>query len=70
VPIDEAAAITGARYVPRAPTSAQARVDKESASRAAFEQGEFGLDRYGLRDKLPEFGIEYLSYGKWAEGER
>jgi 4-hydroxy-4-methyl-2-oxoglutarate aldolase len=56
--------------VPRALTAAQARIDKEAASRAAFEQGELGLDRYGLRDKLPEFGIEYLSYDKWAEGAR
>jgi 4-hydroxy-4-methyl-2-oxoglutarate aldolase len=56
--------------VPRALTAAQARVDKEAASRAAFERGELGLDRYGLRDRLPEFGIEYVSYEKWAEEER
>jgi 4-hydroxy-4-methyl-2-oxoglutarate aldolase len=56
--------------VPRALTASQARIDKEAASRAAFQQGELGLDRYGLRDKLPGFGIEYLSYDQWAEGER
>ena len=39
--------------VPRALTASQARIDKEAASRAAFQQGELGLDRYGLRDKLP-----------------
>jgi len=43
-----------------------ARIDKEAASRAAFQQGELGLDRYGLRDKLPDFGIEYVSYEKWV----
>jgi 4-hydroxy-4-methyl-2-oxoglutarate aldolase len=53
--------------VPGALTAGQARIDKEAASRAAFEKGELGLDRYGLRDKLPEFGIEYVSYEKWAE---
>ena len=36
-------------------------IDKEAASRAAFQQGELGLDRYGLRDKLPDFGIEYVA---------
>ena len=52
--------------VPRALTASQARIDKESASRAAFQQGELGLDRYGLRDKLPEFGIEYVPYETWV----
>ncbi|WP_138732228.1 4-carboxy-4-hydroxy-2-oxoadipate aldolase/oxaloacetate decarboxylase [Modestobacter excelsi] len=53
--------------VPRALAASRARLDKEAASRAAFQQGELGLDRYGLRAKLPEFGIEYVSYEKWAE---
>jgi 4-hydroxy-4-methyl-2-oxoglutarate aldolase len=56
--------------VPRALTASQARIDKEAASRAAFQQGELGLDRYGLRDKLPDFGIEYVPYEKWAEDQR
>jgi 4-hydroxy-4-methyl-2-oxoglutarate aldolase len=56
--------------VPRALTAAQARIDKEAASRAAFQQGELGLDRYGLRDQLPDFGIEYVPYEKWAEDQR
>jgi 4-hydroxy-4-methyl-2-oxoglutarate aldolase len=55
--------------VPRALTASQARVDKEAATRAAFEQGELGLDRYGLRAKLPDFGIEYVSYADLAAGE-
>ena len=55
--------------VPRALSAAQARVEKEAASRAAFADGELGLDRYGLRERLPELGIEYVSYEKWvAEG--
>ena len=56
--------------VPRALTAAQARIDKEAASRAAFQQGELGLDRYGMRDKLPGFGIEYVPYEQVAEAER
>ena len=53
--------------VARARTSGQARVDKEAATRAAFERGELGLDRYGLRERLAEFGIEYVPYETWAE---
>jgi 4-hydroxy-4-methyl-2-oxoglutarate aldolase len=52
--------------VPRALTAGQARIDKEAASRAAFQQGELGLDRYGLRDQLPGFGIEYVPYEEYV----
>lgn len=45
-------------------TAAQARLDKETASRAAFEQGELSLDRYGLRQKLDELGV---TYRRWDE---
>ncbi|MFD0575539.1 4-carboxy-4-hydroxy-2-oxoadipate aldolase/oxaloacetate decarboxylase [Dactylosporangium darangshiense] len=48
--------------VDRALVAAQARVDKEDASRAAFAAGELGLDRYGLRAMLPGLGIEYVAY--------
>ena len=56
--------------VPRALTAAQARIDKEAASRAAFQQGELGLDRYGMRDKLAGFGIEYVTYDEYAGAQR
>ena len=49
--------------VGRALTASQARVEKEAASRAAFQGGELGLDRYGLRDRLKELGIEYVPHG-------
>ncbi|MGY1632473.1 4-carboxy-4-hydroxy-2-oxoadipate aldolase/oxaloacetate decarboxylase [Geodermatophilus sp. SYSU D01186] len=54
--------------VGRALTASQARLDKEAATRAAFQQGELGLDRYGLRERLPEFGIEYVTYEEYAKG--
>ncbi|WP_019629786.1 4-carboxy-4-hydroxy-2-oxoadipate aldolase/oxaloacetate decarboxylase [Actinomadura atramentaria] len=61
----------GVLCVPRetvrtAVTAAQARVDKEEASRAAFRAGELGLDRYGLRERLPDFGIEYVTADEYA----
>ena len=48
--------------VPRAIDLAQARVDKEEATRAAFQQGELGLDRYGLRPKLEQLGVRYVRH--------
>ena len=59
---DDGVMVVPRNDVPRALTASQARIDKEAASRAAFQQGELGLDRYGLRDKLAGFGIEYVSY--------
>ncbi|KXX62971.1 4-carboxy-4-hydroxy-2-oxoadipate aldolase/oxaloacetate decarboxylase [Rhodococcus sp. LB1] len=47
--------------VDRAIEAAQARTDKEEATRTAFRDGELGLDRYGLRTKLAELGVEYIS---------
>lgn len=44
--------------------AAQARLDKEEATRRAFRAGELGLDRYGLRAKLAELGVEYVSADK------
>ena len=56
--------------VSRALTASRARIDKEAASRAAFERGELGLDRYGLRERLPDLGIEYVTYEAFAQEER
>ncbi|MGY1643363.1 4-carboxy-4-hydroxy-2-oxoadipate aldolase/oxaloacetate decarboxylase [Geodermatophilus sp. SYSU D00703] len=53
--------------VGRALTASQARLDKEAAARAAFQEGQLGLDRYGLRERLPEFGIEYLTYEEYRK---
>ncbi len=53
--------------VPQALTASRARIEKETASRAAFTQGELGLDRYGLRQRLPDLGIEYVSFEKYLK---
>ena len=47
--------------VDRALEASQARVEKEEKTRAAFRDGELGLDRYGLRAKLAELGVEYVT---------
>ncbi|NUR02456.1 MAG: 4-carboxy-4-hydroxy-2-oxoadipate aldolase/oxaloacetate decarboxylase [Streptomyces sp.] len=48
---------------------AEAREAKEAATRAAFLDGQLGLDRYGLRDTLERLGVEYRTYEEYA-GER
>ena len=53
--------------VGRALTASRARIEKEAASRAAFEQGELGLDRYGLRQRLPDLGISYVSFEEYRK---
>ena len=53
--------------VARALTASQARVDKEAAARAAFQDGELGLDRYGLRARLSDLGIEYVDHEEYAK---
>ena len=60
----------GVVVVPRAGATlalaaAQARIEKEAANRAAFQQGQLGLDRYGLRDRLGEFGIRYVGFDEY-----
>jgi 4-hydroxy-4-methyl-2-oxoglutarate aldolase len=43
------------------------REDKEAATRAAFLEGQLGLDRYGLRDTLAELGVRYQTYEQYTE---
>lgn len=47
--------------------AAKARVDKEAATRAALESGELGLDHYGLRDRLAELGVRYVTAEEYAK---
>ncbi|MCX5398994.1 4-carboxy-4-hydroxy-2-oxoadipate aldolase/oxaloacetate decarboxylase [Streptomyces sp. NBC_00102] len=57
----------GVMCVPReraaeAVEASAARTAKEEASRAAFAEGQLGLDRYGLRGTLERLGVVYRSY--------
>ncbi|MGQ4476479.1 4-carboxy-4-hydroxy-2-oxoadipate aldolase/oxaloacetate decarboxylase [Streptomyces sp. SAS_276] len=44
----------------------EAREAKEAATRAAFLEGQLGLDRYGLRDTLKQLGVEYRTYEEYT----
>lgn len=65
---DDGVAVVPRADVARVLAASQARLEKEAVNRAAFQAGELGLDRYGMRDKLPGFGIEYVTYADWAGG--
>jgi 4-hydroxy-4-methyl-2-oxoglutarate aldolase len=58
---DDGVMVVPREDVDRALDSSQARLEKEQAAREAFRDGELGLDRYGLRAKLAELGVEYIS---------
>ncbi|MGW3451156.1 4-carboxy-4-hydroxy-2-oxoadipate aldolase/oxaloacetate decarboxylase [Streptomyces sp. NPDC001076] len=45
----------------------EAREAKEAATRAAFLDGQLGLDRYGLRETLQRLGVGYKSYEEYQE---
>jgi 4-hydroxy-4-methyl-2-oxoglutarate aldolase len=64
---DDGVAVVPRADVPRALTASRARLDKEAVNRAAFRAGELGLDRYGMRDELAGFGIEYVPYEQWEQ---
>ncbi|MBK3646133.1 4-carboxy-4-hydroxy-2-oxoadipate aldolase/oxaloacetate decarboxylase [Streptomyces sp. MBT33] len=44
----------------------EAREAKEAATRAAFLDGQLGLDRYGLRETLKRLGVEYRTYEEYT----
>ncbi|MET4657769.1 4-hydroxy-4-methyl-2-oxoglutarate aldolase [Streptomyces sp. PvP037] len=54
----------------RVAEASEAREKKEAASRAAFIDGQLGLDRYGLRERLKELGVTYRSYDEYTAGGR
>ncbi|WP_329538980.1 4-carboxy-4-hydroxy-2-oxoadipate aldolase/oxaloacetate decarboxylase [Streptomyces sp. NBC_01220] len=61
----------GVMCVPRERASeavelSQARTEKEEASRAAFAEGQLGLDRYGLRETLVRLGVRYQQYDDYV----
>ncbi|MFI7389312.1 4-carboxy-4-hydroxy-2-oxoadipate aldolase/oxaloacetate decarboxylase [Streptomyces tendae] len=42
--------------------ASEAREQKEAGARAAFRDGQLGLDRYGLRETLTQLGVTYRAY--------
>ncbi|MQY27665.1 4-carboxy-4-hydroxy-2-oxoadipate aldolase/oxaloacetate decarboxylase [Nocardia aurantia] len=66
---DDGVAVVARATVPAVLEASQARLEKEERNRQAFRRGELGLDIYGMRAKLPDFGISYVSYADHVAGE-
>jgi len=66
---DDGVVVVPRRDVDATLTACAARLEKEAATRAAFRDGELGLDRYGLRPVLESLGVRYVTQRDY-EGER
>ncbi|GLP69878.1 4-carboxy-4-hydroxy-2-oxoadipate aldolase/oxaloacetate decarboxylase [Streptomyces sp. TUS-ST3] len=66
---DDGVVVVPRRRVAETVERSEAREAKEAATRAAFVEGQLGLDRYGLRETLRRLGVEYRTYEEY-EGER
>ncbi|GLZ13479.1 4-carboxy-4-hydroxy-2-oxoadipate aldolase/oxaloacetate decarboxylase [Actinomadura sp. NBRC 104425] len=62
---DDGVMVVAREAVDSALAAAEARAAKEEATRRAFREGQLGLDRYGMRDKVADLGIEYVPYAEW-----
>ncbi|HET6504470.1 MAG TPA: 4-carboxy-4-hydroxy-2-oxoadipate aldolase/oxaloacetate decarboxylase [Amycolatopsis sp.] len=63
---DDGVVVVPRQDVDSALAGSQARLDQEAAARDAFRKGELGLDRYGLRAKLAELGVEYVTWQEYS----
>ncbi|WP_225080237.1 4-carboxy-4-hydroxy-2-oxoadipate aldolase/oxaloacetate decarboxylase [Streptomyces sp. CoT10] len=59
---DDGVVVVARERTRRAVAASEAREAKEAASRAAFLDGQLGLDRYGLRDALAQLGVTWQAY--------
>ena len=66
---DDGVVVVARERVAETVDAAQNRVDKEDAARAAFADGELGLDRYGLRPLLHDLGVEYKTWADVPEAQ-
>jgi 4-hydroxy-4-methyl-2-oxoglutarate aldolase len=60
---DDGVVVVARERAPAVLEASRAREAKEAANRARFEQGELGLDVYGMRDALARKGLTYVPYG-------
>ncbi|MFD6530649.1 4-carboxy-4-hydroxy-2-oxoadipate aldolase/oxaloacetate decarboxylase [Streptomyces sp. NPDC060184] len=59
---DDGVVVVARERARRTAEASEARERKEAAARAAFQEGQLGLDRYGLRETLHRLGVEYRTH--------
>lgn len=61
---DDGVMVVARADVPTALAASAARVEREAASRAAYQSGDLSIDRNNLRGQLADLGIEYVPYSE------
>ncbi|HWC82710.1 MAG TPA: 4-carboxy-4-hydroxy-2-oxoadipate aldolase/oxaloacetate decarboxylase [Pseudonocardiaceae bacterium] len=64
---DDGVVVVPRADVARGLAASAARVAKEEKARAAFTSGRLGLDFYGMRQKLEDLGVEYVTAQEYAK---
>ncbi|MER7190567.1 4-carboxy-4-hydroxy-2-oxoadipate aldolase/oxaloacetate decarboxylase [Streptomyces flaveolus] len=67
---DDGVVVVPREQARRTAEASEAREKKEAAARAAFIEGQLGVDRYGLREELERLGVTYRSYDEYTAGEQ
>lgn len=57
---DDGVVVVRRADAPAALEASRARLDKEAATRRRLQDGELGVDFYGLRERLSELGVRYV----------
>ncbi|WP_285572378.1 4-carboxy-4-hydroxy-2-oxoadipate aldolase/oxaloacetate decarboxylase [Streptomyces sp. NBC_01463] len=63
---DDGVVVVPRQLARRTAEASAARERKEASARSAFQEGQLGLDRYGLRMTLQRLGVEYRTHEEHA----
>lgn len=63
---DDGVVVVPREHTAEAVVACEAREAKEAAARYAFQEGQLGLDRYGLRETLVRLGVTYQTYEEYS----
>lgn len=63
---DDGVVVVEREHARRTAEASEAREQKEAGARAAFQEGQLGLDRYGLRETLRRLGVEYRTHEEYT----
>jgi len=66
---DDGVVVVPRRQAAEVVAAAQARIEKEEASRKRYLAGELGLDVNNMRGKLAAAGLTYMTQAEWEKGQ-
>ena len=65
---DDGVCVVPRAHAREAQQRSDARLAKEAETRKVLASGELGVDRYGLRQKLADLGVEYVDRSRDSDG--